>query len=191
MPTFKTVSLKSFAAAAVLSLAMSAPAQAQSDVSSRINKLEQDVQRLQRGSGGKGAPIADAPNAEGMADLLQRVLALENIVQQLTGQIEETRFNADRTAKQTQILQDDVSLRLARIEQSLGMNGAPPPGQQGQLVPTPAAPATAPAEPAIAERAPPMPARSAGDSMSEPVSQQPSARAAAPPSSSVAQANVA
>lgn len=190
MPTFKTVSLKSLAVAAALSLAMiGTVAQAQSDVSNRINKLEQDVQRLQRGAGGKGAPIADAPN-EGMADLLQRVLALENIVQQLTGQIEETRFSADRTAKQTQILQDDVSLRLARIEQSLGMSGAPPatpPGPQGQLVPTPGAPATAPAEPSIAERAPPIPARSAGDAMSEPVSQQPSARAAAP----IAQANVA
>jgi tol-pal system protein YbgF len=174
MPTFKTVSLKTLAVAAALSLTMLGGfAQAQSDVSNRISKLEQDVQRLQR-SGGKPPPAGTDPtNSEGMADMLQRILALERIVEQLTGQIEETRFNAERTAKQTQVLQDDVSLRLARIEQSLGMTGAPAaaappaaapsssPGPQGQLVPTPAAPATA----ATAAATP-------SDALSEPVSQQ-------------------
>ena len=131
--------VKHIAAAAVLfsftlSGAVSGDALAQSDLSSRIGKLEQDIQRLQKQSGAKPGAAGDTPSLEGGSEMLQRLLALERIVEQLTGQIEETRFNAERTAKQTKVLEDDVSLRLARIEQSLGMNGAPAPAQQGQLV---------------------------------------------------------
>ena len=185
---------RTIAVAIALTFALSGGvAQAQSDLSNRLSKLEQDVQRLQKQGGGKPGAAGDV-NPEGNAELVQRILALESIVEQLTGQIEETRFNAERTAKQTKVLEDDVSLRLARIEQSLGMNGAPPAGQQGQGAPPPSAPAV---ESAASPSAPPppvrsaAPARSAGDPMSEPVMQQPSARPtpiAPPPPASVAAA---
>ena len=188
MPAFMPSAFRTIAVAAALTFALSGGvAHAQSDLSNRLSKLEQDVQRLQKQGGGKPA---GAPDGEGNAELVQRILALESIVEQLTGQIEETRFNAERTAKQTKVLEDDVSLRLARIEQSLGMNGAPP-AQQGQLVPAPTA--APPAEAPVAQSAPPTarapaPARSAGDPMSEPVMQQPSARSTpvTPPPASAA-----
>jgi tol-pal system protein YbgF len=124
--------------AAVLSvISFTVPAEAQSDLSNRIGRLEQDVQRLQRqgGKGGTPAPV-DMPGSDSVSELTQRILALERVVEQLTGQVEEARFTADRNAKQLQVLQDDMGLRLARVEQALGLAGGAP-AQQGQLVPAP------------------------------------------------------
>jgi len=138
--------------AAVLSvISFAVPAEAQSDLSNRIGKLEQDVQRLQRqgGKGGAAAPV-DMPGSDSLSEMTQRILALESVMQQLTGQVEEARFTADRNAKQLQVLQDDMGLRLARVEQALGLAGGAP-AEQGQLVPAPGSvPGSGPGSAAVA-----------------------------------------
>ena len=157
-----------FIPAAALGLVLlSGTAHAQSDreVANRLAKIEQDLQRLQKQTPAKpGDPATAAAAQEGASDITLRLLAIERSVEQLTGQIEETKFTADRSAKQIQVLQDDLSLRLARIEQSLGLGNMPPAqtpaastapapsstspiagppgGPQGQLVPSPSAPTT-------------------------------------------------
>lgn len=142
------------ASATLLSVLMfAAPVQAQSDLSNRVGKLEQDVQRLQKQGGKGGGAAVDTSVVETSSEMTQRVLALEHLVEQLTGELQETRYNAGRTAKELQVLQDDVGLRLARIEQALGMAGAPPPDQQGQAAPPPSGAEAAP------EASPPQSAR--------------------------------
>ncbi len=170
-----------------------APAQAQDrDVAARIGKLEQDIVRLQRALPGGRPSAAEADAADAVAsqletDMTVRLSALERTVAQITGQIEETKFTAERTAKQVQVMQDDLSLRLARIEASLGASGVvlpalPPPGaatsaaagsQVRNLAGAPSAP--------LVGGAPPLPKITPGMSMSQPVMTQPSAAPVAPP----------
>ena len=127
------------------------PAHAQNnrEIADRLGRIEQDLQRLQKQLPAKPG---DPATPEGGSDITVRILAIERIIEQLTGQIEETRFTSQRTAQQVQVLQDDLSLRLARIEQSLGLGGMPaqtpaqaPPmsAPQTQLAPQPAPPAAA------------------------------------------------
>ncbi len=127
------------------------PAHAQNnrEIADRLGRIEQDLQRLQKQLPAKPG---DPATPEGGSDNTVRILAIERIIEQLTGQIEETRFTSQRTAQQVQVLQDDLSLRLARIEQSLGLGGMPaqtpaqaPPmsAPQTQLAPQPAPPAAA------------------------------------------------
>jgi len=195
-----------FLTAAGMSLFLAAvPAQAQAqdrDVAARIGKLEQDIVRLQRAlPGGRPsaaeAAAADAVTSQQETDMTVRLSALEGTVAQLTGQIEETKFTAERTARQVQVMQDDLSLRLARIEASLGASGValpalPPPG----AAPSAAAGsqvrnlASAPAAP-VAGGAPPLPKITPGMSMSQPVMTQPSAAPLAPPPAAAAPATQA
>ncbi len=147
------------------------------------------------------APVPDAQQ-QTMAELTQRIFALEHMVEQLTGQLEESKFTADRTAKQVQVLQDDLSLRLARMEQSLGMTGMPPAAAPGAASPGPAPESALPnANPDVASATPSSPPRRStsfdtapattppvpagalapGAPMSAPVSTPPSARPITPP----------
>lgn len=130
--------LRNFTAAVLLLLPLEGAAEAQSDrdTANRLVKLEQELQRLQRQiPRGANAPAdaATEPERDNNSEMTVRILALERVVEQLTGQIEETRFQSERSARQLQVLQDDISLRLARIEQSLGLSGATA-QQQSQLV---------------------------------------------------------
>ncbi len=177
-------------------------AHAQSD-SARIAKLEQDIQRLQKALAkvAPGAAVETAPQ-ESTSDITLRLLALERSVELLTGQVEEARFSAQRSAKQLDVLQDDTSLRIARIEQSLGLTGAPAaavpsppaaPQQQGQtLVPLPdqdvaSVPSSTPAPAADTSRR--IPADLNADApLSQPVASQPTTRPSAPPPAAVQQA---
>jgi len=148
-------SVLKFVPAAVIGLVLvggTAHAQSNREIADRLGRIEQDLQRLQKQLPAKPGDPAGVAAAEGGSDVTVRILAIERIIEQLTGQIEETRFTSERTARQVQVLQDDLSLRLARIEQSLGLGGMPaqPPVQappaaapQTQLVPQPAAPAAA------------------------------------------------
>ena len=181
------------AAGLALTLVTGAALTQDRDMAGRVGKLEQDLARLQRQvPGGRPsaaeAAAADAQAAQQDTDITVRILALERTVELLTGQMEETKFTAERTAKQVQVMQDDLSLRLARIEQSLGV--LPAPTQQSQFVPMPPPSASsASSTPSIASAttqpqgegaAPPAPssAFAAGAPMSAPVSQQPTSRPA-------------
>ena len=151
MVAFLTPKFSKIFGAAALGLALYAgPAHAQNarELAARLAQVEEQLGRM-RAEAEKGTP---AP--ENGSDIMSRLAALERTVQQLTGQIEETKFTAERTAKQVDVMTDDLSLRLARIEQSLGVTGGPPPDQlgaappaqmpqqqQATLVPPPAAPA--------------------------------------------------
>jgi tol-pal system protein YbgF len=96
------------------------------------------------------APPAPPPaSAESVSELQVRALRLEQLVEQLTGQVEELRFQNAQMARQLQQIQDDLTLRVARIEQT--MNGGVPPAE-APVAPVAAAPAapssrTAPSAP--------------------------------------------
>ncbi len=111
-------------AAAVIALTVTCGAQAQS-TGDRLTKLEQQMQAFQTG-----------PKP---ADIEGRLLAMERAIELLTGQVEEARFRAERTAEQLRVLTEDMNLRIATLEQSIG-------AQPGAV--TPAAGAAVPAAPA-------------------------------------------
>jgi tol-pal system protein YbgF len=90
------------------------------------------------------------PSAEVVSELQVRTLHLEQLVEQLTGQVEELRFHNQQLTKQVERLQDDLSLRVSRLEQ--GGTGAPPPDQME--APPAAAPSTPPAPAPRASAAP-------------------------------------
>jgi tol-pal system protein YbgF len=89
-----------------------------------------------------GAAHAQAPAARGLAaqqltapgameeaaNLQVRVLKLEQLVEQLTGQLEEARFRNRQLTTQLESLSNDLNYRLAVVEQSMG-GKAPPPAQ--------------------------------------------------------------
>ena len=95
-------------------------AQSARDLNKRIERLEQELQELQDGSersvGGLTSDRASSAEV--------RLLKLEQLVEQLTGQLEETRYGAGQMLKQLRQLSDDMTLRLATLEQSLGVSGA-------------------------------------------------------------------
>jgi tol-pal system protein YbgF len=169
----------------------------------RIARLEQQIQALQKQLGkiAPGAVAAETSFQDNASDITVRLLALERSVEQLTGQVEEARFNGQRSARQLETLQDDVSLRLARIEQSLGLSGVPgaapaalpPPQTQGQtLVPAPEAQTASVPPPAVTPTAPTTLASTTASRrlpdeinpegpLSQPVASQPAARPLTPP----------
>ena len=122
----------------IAGLALS-PAQAQSE-DQRLDRIERDLQVLQRqiyrqdlGETGPGAAVGGAgANTNQLASLQAKSLQLESLIQQLTGQVEELQFQVRQLREQLALVSDDSNVRLARIEQSLG------------LAPLPARPAPAP-----------------------------------------------
>ncbi|MCA0201779.1 MAG: tol-pal system protein YbgF [Proteobacteria bacterium] len=90
---------------AALMCAVTVPAFAQSarDLAPRIDKIEQSLAQMQ----------AQAPN-EG--NLQVRVLKLEALIEQLTGQVEEANFRIGQLQKQLKTMEDDLQLRVARLE---------------------------------------------------------------------------
>jgi tol-pal system protein YbgF len=131
-------------AAAVALLALPAAAQSARELDERIRRLEQQLQVLaaSRGIAGQTLP---APGSEAAADLQARVIKLEQLVEQLTGQIEEARYKTGQMATQIDTLSNDVNYRLAVLEQSLGTQPGTAPASQ---MPPPRAGGTAAARPA-------------------------------------------
>jgi tol-pal system protein YbgF len=105
-----------------------AAAAPQPDLNTRLSKLEADVQRLLKQNPGAATEVIPGSST----DMETRILAIERAIEQLTGQVEETRFKADRSADELKVLNDDVNLRLATIEQALGIT----PGAAAQTAPT-------------------------------------------------------
>jgi tol-pal system protein YbgF len=77
------------------------------------------------------APAQPMATAEGLSEVQVRTLRLEQMVEQLTGQIEELRFQNNQMSRQLQQIQDDLSLRVARIEQT--MNGGVAPAESAAV----------------------------------------------------------
>lgn len=138
-----------FAVACLTSmLATTAHAQSPLDVrvlSERVEQLERQLSALQ-GQGSSSVQMPLSPQQTGTdaqqiptdaASRLQvRVLQLERLVETMTGQVEEARFEISRLRSELQRLSNDVSYRLAVLEQAAGISSAVAnvPGEAGAMV---------------------------------------------------------
>ncbi|MBX7201245.1 MAG: hypothetical protein K1X51_17900, partial [Rhodospirillaceae bacterium] len=125
MIAFKTLSRGPtviFVAASILGLALTMGAARAQSTGDRLAKLEQQMQAFQTG-----------PKP---ADVEGRLLAMERAIELLTGQVEEARFRAERNAEQLRVLTEDLNLRIATLEQSIGAQPGTVP-----MAATPAVPA--------------------------------------------------
>ena len=137
-------------------------AQSARELASRIEQLEQDLQALR---GMPGADVATDMSPEAAAGVQVRVLKLEQLLEQLTGQVEEARFRVGQMSRELRQLSDDMNYRLAVLEQALGVPGAvamdtgaaPPPRSQA----------------AETSRPPRLPSEVGDAPLSQPVSSQP------------------
>ena len=142
MMAFQTFS-RALAVAVVSLTVASGAVHAQSNVGDRLSRLEQQVQRLQGPAGAPGAAVSPT-------DVEGRLLAMERAIELLTGQVEEARFRAERTAEQLNVLNEDINLRVATLEQSIGAapGAVAAPAPTAALPQAPAPRAAAPATPA-------------------------------------------
>lgn len=118
----------------------------------RLNRLETDVDTLNRqvyrGGGGGPAPLtgqASGPAAGGLppglaADFEVRLTRLERELQLLTGKYEETAFGVSQARERLDTLQSDIDYRFSEIESRLSGGDA---GAGPSATPS-AAPSTAP-----------------------------------------------
>ena len=165
---------------AILCMAAQIPASAQStrDLANRIERLEQDLRDMQNSP----AVLSEGMTPDGAASVQVRVLKLEQLVEQLTGQLEESRYRVGQMSTQLRQLSDDMSLRLATLEQALGVSGAVAVGPNTNAAPTTSV-ARAPSSSGPVARAPAV----IGDApLSQPVSSQPRRTPQAAPSAQIA-----
>ncbi|QDO96116.1 tol-pal system protein YbgF [Ferrovibrio terrae] len=107
----------------------------------RINRLERDLQTLQRQVYRGGTPPASAPSSGGgsLTDtssdgssaanrLNSRIDELENQIRQMTGRFEEVEFASSQANRRIDKLVEDVDFRLNQLERG----GQPPAGQPQQ-----------------------------------------------------------
>lgn len=175
MMSFKSLP-RGMAAAVFATLVLTGAANAQNNVGDRLTRLEQQVQRLQGPAGTPGAAVSPS-------DIEGRLLSMERAIELLTGQVEEARFRSERSAEQLKVLTDDVNLRLATLEQSIGVAGGAAPGNApGAATPTIAPTPSAPPRPNASA---PAPQRFSADA---PASQPMNVPRAAPPAPDVAAA---
>lgn len=138
-----------------LSLAAAWPAAGQStrDLEDRVRRLEQQLQ----GAGRISAQPLPGAGLEEAASLQARVIRLEQMVEQLTGQLEEARYKNGQLTTQLEQLSNDMNYRIAVIEQTMGGGQA---ASGGQVMPPPmpatAPRATTPRQPAATEAGDPL-----------------------------------
>ena len=153
--------------AAILLAGCAAPALAQPNpVERRVNKLEQEMRAVQRrvfpgGAAGivepeiapqsQTAPLPGAPAGSAVADLTQRVDALEAQLASLTGQMEQNSFRMRQLEEGLASFRADAKARLDEIERARSVP-APAPAQEIAPEP-PRTSAAAPATPATAPKA--------------------------------------
>ncbi|MDX2145324.1 MAG: tol-pal system protein YbgF [Rhodospirillaceae bacterium] len=133
-------------------------------------------------SGGRGIAQQQltAPGAmEEAANLQVRVLKLEQLVEQLTGQLEEARFRNRQLTTQLESLSNDLNYRLAVVEQSMG-GKVPLPAQQRPTAQAQPARPTGPAPAQTAETRGPA-TIDPNAPLSSPVAPQPSVAAPVTP----------
>lgn len=154
------------AAVALATIVSSLPAMGQSDtrdLANRLQRLENDVQTLNRevyrgGTRPPGAaPAAPAMGGNVAADFEVRLQRLESEMQTLTGRYEEATFQVAQLREQLAKMQQDLEFRLGRLEQGqAGSLSAAAPVAGGD--PAPHAEAPKPAGQQNAAAAPPAPA---------------------------------
>jgi len=103
--------------------AAAAQAQDASALSGRLDRLERDLQVIQRqayrdqtGGGGGG----DSMTAEGSAQLFIKIGQLEEQMRDLTGQIEQLSFKVDQTQQRLDRMSSDVDYRFQSLEKGPG-----------------------------------------------------------------------
>lgn len=133
-----------FVPAFFVTLALLAPAaHAQEDVSEQLDRLERDVNFLQKqvyrggATDGTGAPITNAGQVE------VRFSQMDEQIRQIRGQIEQTQFQAKKASDDLKKLSDDVDFRLRALEQKQAAMDA-----AAAAAPAPVAEAEHPSEPA-------------------------------------------
>ena len=110
---------------AVLMAGVAAPAAAQQDIGRRVDKLERDMQSVQRKvfPGGSVQPeilpqqdimTSGVPASPAIADLTARVDALESQLRTLTGQTEENAYRLRQLEDQFNRYKADVESRLSQ-----------------------------------------------------------------------------
>ena len=130
---------------ALAALLATSPALAQSndqvEVLNRINRLENDIQTLQRqlarggtvsGMQAASGPMAAPAAAGGLAptqaaDFEIRLSQLERSVQEMTGKYEEAVFGVSQARERLDKLASDLDFRLSQLEARSGTEGGPPP----------------------------------------------------------------
>src|SRR3954447_2251111 len=120
------------------------PAAAQADINlqNRLNRLENDVQTLNRQifrggpvpQGGSGTTSGGIPSSLA-ADFEVRLSRLEGELQTLTGKYEETVFGITQARERLDKLSSDLEYRLSEIESKLN---AAPVAAKSQPAPAPA-----------------------------------------------------
>ena len=133
-------------------------------------------------------PPLPPASAEVVSEIETRTQRLEQVIEQLTGQVEELRYQNQQLTTQIEGLQDDLSLRVARLEQG-GAAGTPLSGDATgapAAAPSPA-PTARPPRAALNNRFTPSDKFDPNAPMSAPVARQPGmeplvpAQAAPPP----------
>lgn len=106
----------------------------------RINRLERDLQTLQRqvyrggtppaspSSGGGSLTDTSSDGSSAANRLNSRIDELENQIRQMTGRFEEVEFASSQANRRIDKLVEDVDFRLNQLERS----GSPPAGQPQQ-----------------------------------------------------------
>ena len=137
---------------------------AQADLSGQVQRLRDDLNRLQRDyyQNRGGPPPAGGAAVSGGGDmsgeianrLSGRIDSVDEQIRTLTGRTEELDFRAAQIQRRLDKLVEDVDFRLSAIEKALGDKGmAAMPATATSAPPAPApATATATAEPAAANR---------------------------------------
>lgn len=138
MTRFTALSTRLFTTAFLLVVGAPTPyAQTPLDVrilNERLDRIEQTLQNAQSGTVTPAMQMPSVPSEAGtqqqslppdVAGRLQvRILQLERLVETLTGQMEETRFEITQMRAQLQQMSNDVSYRLAVLEQAAGISSA-------------------------------------------------------------------
>lgn len=136
-----------------------AAAQDARELAARMERLERDLQVLQRqvyrgdipagqqGGSASGAFAGGDMSGDVAARLQQRLIQLEELVTKLTGRVEENQYQAQQLSSKVDRFIDDVDFRLQQLEGGGGgaQAAAPAPGQgQGQGQSAAAGPAAQP-----------------------------------------------
>lgn len=160
---------------ALLLSAAPVAAQTSAPIDKRVDKLEAEMRAVQRkvfpGANPKffdpevstaaapapATPPAGVPATAPLADLTQRVDALERQLQTLTGQVEQNGFRVRQLEEQMAKFRTDAEFRLTQLEGggTAPAAGAAPPAGAPAGAATGAAAGTKPATPAAGAAAPP------------------------------------
>ena len=143
------------------------PVAAQERIDRRLDRLEQEMQAVQRvvfpGGAGPAGPmlqpeihpetmdqLGGVPATSALSDLTSRVDALEAQLERLTGQVEENAYRLRQMEEALTKFRGDAEFRLNALEQA----AAPPPAIEEPAVEEPASDAEEESEPGPADLGP-------------------------------------